>query len=83
MPSLVEIEQALIGEAASLLPDTPDPITRDTPLDRLGLDSMRLFELFVFVERTFGLRLLDAPLTRADLESIGTLARHIGGRLGG
>jgi acyl carrier protein len=80
-PSLSEIEAALIKEAASLLPDAPSQITRDTPLHDLGLDSLRLFELFVFIEKEFALSLLDAPVTRANLESIGALARHISNRL--
>jgi len=80
-PSLAEIEAALIKEAASLLPDAPYQITRDTPLHDLGLDSLRLFELFVFIEKEFALSLLDAPVTRANLESIGALARHISNRL--
>jgi acyl carrier protein len=80
-PSIADIEQTLINEAASLLATAPGEVTPDTPLLNLGLDSLRLFELFVFIEKKFGLRLIEAPLSRQNLESIRALASHIAARL--
>ena len=77
VPSLAEIESLLLQEAASILSADPSQITLDTPLYNLGLDSLRLFELFVFVEKQFGLSLLEAPVTRENLENIRSLSRHI------
>ena len=78
-PSTKEIERILLDEISRMFPDAP-PITADTPLQALGLDSLRLFEIFVFVEKQFGVSLLDGPLTRGMLETPASLAAHIAGR---
>ena len=80
-PCLAEIESTLLHEAVSILSADAAQVTLDTPLYNLGLDSLRLFELFVFVEKQFGLSLLEAPVMRENLESIRALARHIYGGL--
>jgi len=79
-PSRAEIERVLVTEIAKMFPDVPD-ISAATPLQSLGLDSLRLFEIFVVVEKQFGESLVDGPLTRGMLENISALAGHIAGRL--
>ena len=76
-----EIERKLLAEIAEMLSVAPREITATTPLQSLGLDSLRLFELFVFVEKQFGVSLMDGPLTRQTLENPAALASHIAGRL--
>jgi acyl carrier protein len=82
-PCISEIESILINEAASLLSMPPEQVTGETPLLSLGIDSLRLFELVVFIEKKFGINLLDAPLGRRDLENIRALSQHIAARLQG
>jgi len=79
VPSINEIERILVCEFARMFPDAPT-ITADTPLQPLGLDSLRLFEIFVLIEKQFGVSLLDGPLTRGMLETPASLAAHIAGR---
>lgn len=81
IPSVSEIERILVTEIAGMLSDTATKVTAETPLQTLGLDSLRLFELFVLVEKQFGISLLDGPLSRQTLENPAALARHIAGRL--
>jgi len=79
-PTRTEIERILVAEISKMFPDVPD-ISAATPLQSLGLDSLRLFEIFVVVEKQFGESLVDGPLTRGMLENISALAGHIAGRL--
>ena len=75
--SLAEIEAILLREIPRMLSLPAGRVTAGTPLDELGLDSLLLLELMVFIEKKFGISLLDAPLTRQDLETICTLSKHI------
>ncbi len=79
-PTTAEIERTLLAEISGMFPENP-AITSSTSIQTLGLDSLRLFELFVLVEKQFGLSLLDGPLTRDTLESIASLAAHISARI--
>ncbi len=53
-----------------------DGITFDenSPLDDAGIDSFALFEMLLFVERTFNVRVPPSHLTRNNLASVATLA---------
>ena len=46
-----------------------------SPLAEAGIDSFALFEMLLFGERTFGVRLPPSHLTRNNLASVATLAR--------
>jgi len=48
-----------------------------TPLARLGVDSLAIVELLLFVERRFGVTVPEARLTRAVLGSAESLARCV------
>ena len=76
VPARTEIETVLVNEISKMFPDAAN-VTADTPLQSLGLDSLRLFEIFVLVEKQFGVSLLDGPLTRGMLENPASLAAHI------
>jgi acyl carrier protein len=76
-----EIETALIGEVAAILSRDPGAIRPDTPLHTLGVDSMSFVEILVFVEKKFGLALIESGLTREDFETIRALASSILKRL--
>jgi len=80
VPSTKEIERILLTEITRMFPDAPT-ITATTPFQSLGLDSLRLFEIFVLIEKRFGESLLDGPLTRGMLENIASLASNLANRL--
>ena len=48
-----------------------------SPLAESGIDSFALFELLLYGERTFGIRVPPSHLTRENLASVATLARCI------
>ncbi|MFA7343626.1 MAG: acyl carrier protein [Terrimicrobiaceae bacterium] len=79
-PSTAEIENILVAEISRMFPDVP-AVNAGTPLQSLGLDSLRLFEIFVLVEKRFGESLVDGPITRGMLENPSALATHIAGRI--
>lgn len=80
VPTRAEIESVLVNEISKMFPDAAN-VTADTPLQSLGLDSLRLFEIFVLIEKEFGESLVDGPLTRGMLENISALADHVAGHL--
>jgi len=80
VPSTKEIESVLLAEISRMFPDVP-AITAATPFQTLGLDSLRLFEIFVLIEKRFGESLLDGPLTRGMLKNIASLASHTADRV--
>lgn len=47
----------------------------NTPLDRIGLDSVSIVEMLLFIERRFGIEIPDSCLTHKNLESVASLAR--------
>lgn len=48
-----------------------------TPLARLGVDSLSIVEMLLFVERRFGVSVPESRLTRANLVSVAALARCV------
>ena len=74
---LVEVERRLIAEVATSLSIEPAELTKDTHLPSVGIDSMSLVRLFVFIDRAFNVNLMEAGFSRADLQDIGSLARRI------
>lgn len=50
-----------------------DPITADTPLRELGLDSMQAIELMFALEDTFGAPLPDEALVEETFRTAGNL----------
>ncbi len=76
-----EIENTLIAEVAAILARDASSIRPDTPLHTLGVDSMSFVEILVFIEKKFGLALIESGLTREDFETIRALASSISKRL--
>ena len=77
MENIADVEQKLVQEIATILCVDPATIRRDAPLPSLGLDSMGFVEMLVFVEKAFGLRLMESGLTREDFQTIHALASRI------
>jgi len=61
--------------------ESPSEVDVKAHLMELGLDSLGLVEIFVFIEKRFNLKLLDAGITRKDMESLSALAAYISGKL--
>ncbi len=76
-PTPAEIENNLRRELAMILDRPEEEIAADTPLAELGLDSIRLMEIIIFVEKEYNLNLVDLGLTREALQSTAALARVI------
>ena len=49
------------------------------PLHLLGLDSMGFVDLLVFIEKHFGLSLMNSGLSQDDFASLAVLAGRIAG----
>ncbi len=45
-----------------------------SPLAEAGIDSFALFEMLLYGERTFGVRVPPSHLTRSNLASVATMA---------
>ena len=74
---LSEIEAALRNQIAVLTSQDPAQIKSDTVLSQLGLDSMGFVELLVFIEKSFGLKLLESGLKKEDFSTLAALSRRI------
>jgi acyl carrier protein len=49
----------------------------DTTMESLNVDSISLVKIFVFIERTFGVSLVDSGVTRENEETFGKLTDFI------
>jgi len=74
------VQQQLVQRVASILSVDTAVVDVKAPLHTLGLDSMRLVEILVFVEKQFGIDLMDSNLTREDIHTIDALARTVENR---
>lgn len=72
-----EIETKLAGRLAMLLRMEQDAVRPDSRLEDLGMDSMRFVDLFIFIEKEFGVELISTDMQRADLETPQALAASI------
>lgn len=74
-----EIEQKILFEASRILGGSK--IGLDDPFHKMGMDSLALIELMLFVETEFDLKLFDSDLDKEDLETVRILAGTIYERL--
>ncbi|MDT8391088.1 MAG: acyl carrier protein [Lentisphaeria bacterium] len=72
-----EIQAILLTELGAVLRRELTAADAGETLRVLGVDSLSMVELFVIVERVFGIRLLEAGLGKADLSSLSALAEAI------
>lgn len=71
----------LKSHVAFLLRTEPGDLAVDQPLHLLGLDSMGFVDLLVFIEKQFGLSLMNSGLSQDDFASLAVLAERIAGAL--
>ncbi len=67
------ISTELVKFVQSTLLDETITITAETPFNEIGIDSMAIIELVLFIERKFNVALSDKDLMPDNLKSISTL----------
>jgi acyl carrier protein len=75
--TLNEIEEKLTHYIASLKSKDKLSIDPNMPFHKLGIDSLGLVEILVFIEKTFNLKLIESGLNKKDFETIHSLASFI------
>jgi acyl carrier protein len=75
--SIETVADALRQELAVVLNQPPAEIALDRPLHEIGVDSIAFVELMVFIEKQFGISLLEAKLERKDIESLHAIASSV------
>ena len=74
-----EIKQLII-DALKISDITPDEIEDGAPIfgnPKLGLDSLDAVELFVALQKTYGVKIDDQNLARDVLQSVGHIAEFV------
>ena len=72
-----DVMPELKSHVAFLLGAEPASIAVDQPSHLLGLDSMGFVDLLVFIEKQFGLSLMNSGLAQDDFSSLAVLAQRI------
>lgn len=72
-----EIQEKLATKLMQLLPQQETKPDIEKPLHALGVDSMRLVELFVFVEMEFGIDLMKSGIEINDIKTIKSMSEFI------
>jgi acyl carrier protein len=69
-----KIQRELTQQIAGILSVDPAGVDVEAPLHTLGLDSMRMVEIIVFIETSYGVDLMGSGLKREEVASIAALA---------
>ena len=69
-----KIQMELAERIADLLSVDTAEIDVETPLHALGLDSLRMVEMLVFIEMQYGVDLMASALQPEDIASVSALA---------
>ncbi len=72
--SVEQISKELLLFVQSNLLDSKIAITPETPFNQVGLDSMSIIEIVLFIERKFGVAISEKDLTPDSLKSIQSLS---------
>lgn len=75
--TIQNVEDTLVQGIASILSKDKSFVAVDVPLHELGIDSLTLTEILVFIEQTFKLKLIESGLFMRDFETIQSLASLI------
>lgn len=77
VPPLSEIEKKLMAEISTILGIDPATVKPEVPLHTLGINSLSLVEILVFVEKSFALNLMESGLSQEDFQTTQSLAGRI------
>ena len=72
-----DIERKLAGKLRQLLPQLDADPDVETPLHALGVDSMRLVELFIFIEMEYHLDLMSLGIELEHIQTLRSMATFI------
>ena len=72
-----EIQGKLATKLVQLLPQQETKPDIEVPLHALGVDSMRLVELFIFVEMEYGIDLMNAGIEMKNIQTIKSMAEFV------
>ncbi|MBI4847355.1 MAG: acyl carrier protein [Nitrospirae bacterium] len=75
--TLQNIQDKLTQGIAAIISQDEASIAVDTPFHKLGIDSLGLVEVLVFIEKTFNLKLIESGLDKKDFGTIHSLASFI------
>ncbi len=75
--TMEKIRMELAARITDMLSIEVAEIDLKAPLHTLGLDSMRMVEMLVFVETQYGVDLMATGLQPEDIASVSALARTI------
>lgn len=73
----IEVQENIVAHVASLLGLKASSIATDQPLHVLGLDSMGFVDLLVYIEKQFGLSLVNSGLSQENFASLAGLSQKI------
>ncbi len=75
--NIEEIEKKLVDQVALSVGQEPSEIKPDMLLHDMGLDSLGLVELFVFIEKEFEIKLMESDISQEEIMRIDSLAAGI------
>ena len=70
--TITQIKEKLIEQIALSVGQEPSTITSDMMLHEIGMDSLKLIELFVFIEKEFKVQVMESGISQ---EAIMTFVR--------
>lgn len=71
------IKQKLIEQIALTIGQESSSIDSSMLMHELGMDSLGLVELFVFIEKEFKIKLMESGISQEDIMKIDSLAESI------
>lgn len=77
MPTHEEISKKLIQQLTETTGMDRREIAEHDPFHEIGIDSLILVELFVFIEKEFDVDLMESAITHENIQSVATLAEGI------
>jgi acyl carrier protein len=72
-----DIKKKLIDQIALTIGQEPSTIDSNMLMHELGMDSLGLVELFVFIEKEFKINLMESGISQEDIMKIDSLAESI------
>ncbi|MFW5982614.1 MAG: acyl carrier protein [Candidatus Brocadiia bacterium] len=68
------IKEELVAQFAAILGIDQEEVRNSESLESLGMDSIRLVEVFIFIEKKYGVQLMEAGVTEEDFRDVDSLA---------
>ena len=75
--TLQDIKKKLIDQISMTTGEKPENITSDMMMHDIGMDSLGLVELFVFIEKEFNIQLMESGISQEDIMQVDSLAGSI------